>query len=58
MNICSLKGSKWLVDEIHGMGLQASFGANYCYAAVDTSPDPLVHLICSSTPLLKFTIFQ
>jgi hypothetical protein len=32
------KGIKWLVDQIHGMGLQASFGANYCYAAFDTAP--------------------
>jgi hypothetical protein len=32
------KGIKWLVDQMHGMGLQASFGANYCYAAFDTAP--------------------
>jgi hypothetical protein len=30
-------GVKWLVDQIHTLGLEASFGANYCYAAMKSS---------------------
>jgi len=30
-------GLKWLVDQIHALGLEASFGANYCYAAMESS---------------------
>jgi hypothetical protein len=32
------RGIKWLVEQIRGLGLEASFGANYCYAGVGTAP--------------------
>jgi hypothetical protein len=31
-------GIKWLIDQIKALGLEASFGANYCYAALQSAP--------------------
>ena len=30
-------GVKWLSDQLHGMGFQVNFGANYAYAALESS---------------------